>query len=56
MSFFMQGNTIEDWQTYILVFIYILHVTAMKLNHTYEVILKRAAANFMEVRELNRLA
>lgn len=28
----------------------------MKLNHTYEVALKKAFSSFLEVRELNRLA
>lgn len=56
MSFFMQGNTIEDWQIYVLLLIYLVHVTIMKMNHTIEVIFKRTAANVMEVRELNRLA
>ena len=28
----------------------------MKMNHTYEVAIKRAVASFMEVRELRRLA
>jgi hypothetical protein len=28
----------------------------MKYNHTYEVALKRSVANFLEIRELNKLA
>jgi hypothetical protein len=56
MSFFMQGNTIQAWQTYLLVFIYILHVTIMKMNHTIEVVFKRTAAEIMEVKELKNLA
>ena len=36
--------------------IYVIHVTLMKMNHTYEVALKKGVANMMEVNELNRLA
>ena len=35
---------------------YILHIVIMKYNHTYEVALKRSVANFLEIRELNKLA
>ena len=50
------GNEIDDYAIYALVVIYILHVVLMKMNHTYEVALKKAVAGFLEVKELNRLA
>lgn len=56
MSYFMQGNKIEDYAIFVLIVIYLLHVFLMKLNHTYEVALKRAVSRMMEVHELNRLA
>jgi hypothetical protein len=56
MSYFLMGNEIEDYAVYALVIIYCLHVFLMKMNHTYEVALKKAVAAFMEVKELNRLA
>jgi hypothetical protein len=56
MSFFLQGQTIEEWQVLVLLVIYILHIVIMKYNHTYEVALKRSVANFLEIRELNNLA
>jgi len=52
----MQGNEIKSYAIYILLVIYILHVALMKMNHSYEVALKKNVANIMEVQELNRLA
>lgn len=56
MSYFLQGNKIEDYAIYTLLAIYIMHVVLMKMNHSYEVALKKSVASFLEVRELNRLA
>ena len=56
MSFFMSGNQIENYAIYTLLLIYIIHVVIMKMNHTYEVALKKNVANALEVDELNRLA
>lgn len=56
MSYFLIGNVIEDYAIYALCAIYIFHVVLMKMNHKYEVALKKAVANFLEVKELNRLA
>ena len=56
MSYFLIGNVIEDYAIYSLMAIYVLHVTLMKMNHTYEVALKKSVASIMEVRELKRLA
>lgn len=56
MSYFLIGNVIQDYAIYCLVVIYFLHVFLMKLNHSYEVALKKAVAGILEVRELNRLA
>lgn len=56
MSYFMQGNKIDDYAIYTLLVIYIVHVVLMKMNHSYEVALKKSVASFLEVRELRRLA
>lgn len=56
MSIFMKGNKIDDYAIYTLLVIYIVHVILMKMNHSYEVALKKSVASFLEVRELNRLA
>ena len=57
-SYFMAsgGLKIADHAIYILIVIYIIHVILMKLNHHYEVALKKSVANIFEVRELKRLA
>ena len=52
----MQGNEIESYAIYILLMLYIIHVVLMKMNHSYEVSLKKFVANTMEVQELSRLA
>ena len=52
MSYFLMGNVIEDYSIYCLMAIYVLHVTLMKMNHTYEVALKKAVAHMLEIREL----
>lgn len=56
MSYFMWGNQIDNYAIYVLIFVYIFHVMLMKYNHAYEVALKKGVANFLEVRELKRLA
>jgi len=56
MSYFMIGNAIEDYAVYVLLVIYMIHVVLMKLNHVYEVALKKGVASYLEVRELKRLA
>lgn len=56
MSYFLIGNVIENYAIYSLVAIYVVHVVLMKMNHKYEVALKKAVAGALEVRELNRLA
>lgn len=50
------GNVIDDYAIYSLVIIYLFHVFLMKMNHSYEVALKKAVAGFLEIKELNRLA
>ena len=41
---------------YSLIVIYLLHVVLMKMNHSYEVSLKKGVAGWFEVRELKRMA
>jgi hypothetical protein len=47
---------VDSYGVYVIIVIYILHVIAMKFNHSYEVALKRMLTHILEVRELNRLA
>lgn len=56
MSYFLMGNVIENYAIYCLIVIYIIHVVLMKMNHTYEVALKKGVASFLEVKELSRMA
>jgi hypothetical protein len=56
MSVFLQGNKIENSSIYILIVVYIVHVSIMKYNFIIEVALKRTFASAMEVKELNKLA
>mmetsp|Transcript_33602 Transcript_33602/g.51744 ORF Transcript_33602/g.51744 Transcript_33602/m.51744 type:complete len:178 (-) Transcript_33602:1405-1938(-) len=56
MSYFMIGNRIENFAVYVLLVIYFIHVILMKMNHAYEVALKKAVASFLEICELKRLA
>ena len=52
----MQGNKIESFAVYILIIVYLIHIVLMKLNHSYEVSIKKAVSSFLEVKELKRLA
>ena len=55
-SYFMIGNRIETFAVWVLVILYLIHVILMKLNHLYEVAIKKSLANAMEVSELKRIA
>lgn len=55
-SYFLVGNKIDSYATYVLIVIYAIHVVLMKLNHPVEVMIKKGVANYFEVRELHRLA
>ena len=52
----MWGGEIIPFNVYILLVMYMIHVTLMKLNQSYEVSLKTHVAKYLEVKELNRLA
>ena len=52
----MIGNEIPSYAVWMLVVIYLIHVILMKLNHMYEVAIKKSLANAMEVNELKRIA
>ena len=45
MSYFLIGNVIEDYAIYCLIVIYFIHVALMKMNHSYEVAIKKAVAH-----------
>ena len=56
ISIFLYGNKVEMWSAAVLFVLYIVHIFLMKYSNKYEVALKKALANFMELQELKRIA
>ena len=56
MTFFLQGNKVALWQAFVLFIVYVIHIFLMKYSSKYEVAIKKSLANFMEIKELSRLA
>lgn len=44
------------WSALVLFILYIVHIILMKYSNKYEVALKKALANYMELNELTRIA
>lgn len=44
------------YQASVLFLLYIVHIFAMKYSNKYEVAIKKAVANRLEIRELERIA
>jgi Ca2+/Na+ antiporter len=56
ISIFLYGNKVEMWSAAVLFVLYIVHIFLMKYSNKYEVALKKALANFMELTELTKIA
>ena len=56
ISYFLYGNQVEMSSAAVLFVLYIVHIFLMKYSNKYEVALKKALANFMELKELSRIA
>lgn len=56
ISFFLYGNQVEMWSAAVLFILYIVHIFLMKYSNKYEVALKKFLANYMETKELTRIA
>ena len=56
VSVFLYGNSVQLWQAFILFVVYIVHIFLMKYSSKYEVAIKKSLANFMEIKELTKLA
>lgn len=56
ISLFLYGNKVEMWSAAVLFILYIVHIFLMKYSNKYEVALKKALANYMETKELTRIA
>lgn len=44
------------WSAVMLFVLYIVHIVLMKYSNKYEVALKKALANYMELNELDKIA
>lgn len=56
ISFFLYGNKVEMWSAAVLFVMYIVHIFLMKYSNKYEVVLKKALANYMDQSELTKIA
>ena len=56
LSAALYGNKVELYKALILFILYIVHIFLMKYSNKYEVAIKEALANSMEVKELARIA
>lgn len=56
ISYFLYGNQVKMWSAVMLFTLYIVHIVLMKYSNKYEVALKKALANYMELNELTRIA
>lgn len=55
-SYILLGNRVEVIWAFMLLVLYIVHIFLMKYSAKYEVAIKQALANSMEVKELKRIA
>ena len=56
ISVFLYGNRVEVWKALILMVLYILHIFLMKFSAKYEVAIKQALANKLEIKTLQKIA
>lgn len=56
LSVFLYGNRIELWKALVLVVLYIIHIFLMKFSNKYEVAIKQALANRLEIKTLSKIA
>ena len=56
LSYFLYGNRVQLMNALILFVLYIVHIFLMKYSSKYEVAIKAALANKLEVRELSNIA
>lgn len=56
ISVFLFGNRVELFKALILVLLYIVHIFLMKFSSKYEVAIKQALANKIEIKTLSNLA
>ena len=56
ISVFLFGNRVEVWKALILMVLYIVHIFLMKFSSKYEVAIKAALANKLEIKTLSKIA
>lgn len=56
ISIFLYGNRVEIYKALILFILYIVHIFAMKFSSKYEVAIKQALANNLEIKTLQKIA
>ena len=56
ISIFLFGNKVELWNALILFVLYIVHIGLMKFSSKYEVAIKQALANSLEIKTLAKIA
>ena len=56
ISVFLYGNRVEVWKALILMVLYIVHIFLMKFSSKYEVAIKQALANKLEIKTLSKIA
>ena len=56
ISVFLYGNKVELYNALILFALYIVHIFLMKFSSKYEVAIKQALANSLEIRTLSKIA
>lgn len=56
ISVFLYGNKVELWNALILFVLYIVHIFLMKFSSKYEVAIKQALANSLEIKTLAKIA
>ena len=56
ISVFLYGNRVELYKALILVVLYIVHIFLMKFSSKYEVAIKQALANRIEIKTLSKIA
>lgn len=56
LSVFLYGNRVEVYKALILLVLYIVHIFLMKFSSKYEVAIKQALANRLEIKTLSKIA
>ena len=56
VTVFLMGNSVQMYQATVLFVLYIVHIFLMKYSNKYEVAIKRAVANKLEINELQKIA